>query len=80
MSKAPESTVSSDSSVGNDGEWGERLLRPGQRLNVKSPGGAGAADAKGVAHTSEECQLEQMPLGLNRRDSQPLVNERVCPP
>jgi hypothetical protein len=26
--------------------------------------------------------LEQMPLGLNRRDShsQPLVNERVCPP
>jgi hypothetical protein len=24
--------------------------------------------------------LEQIPLGLNRRDSQALVNERVCPP
>jgi hypothetical protein len=26
-----------------------------------------------------ELKLEQIPLGLNRRDSQALVNERVCP-
>jgi hypothetical protein len=29
---------------------------------------------RGLSH------LEQIPLGLNRRDSQALVNERVCPP
>jgi hypothetical protein len=28
----------------------------------------------------EKADLEQIPLGLNRRDSQALVNERVCPP
>jgi hypothetical protein len=27
----------------------------------------------------QQQQLEQIPLGLNRRDSQALVNERVCP-
>jgi hypothetical protein len=31
-------------------------------------------------HANRLRKLEQIPLGLNRRDSQALVNERVCPP
>jgi hypothetical protein len=43
-------------------------------------GACGRATARQNRGELKMRKLEQIPLGLNRRDSQALVNERVCPP